>query len=152
MLIPSPVPSILRFLTSSIRSNSAESFGKSSALMPIPVSSTSKRNTAFSSTTRLCTRSQTVPSCVYLTALVRILIKTCRIRTSSPYRREGIWASISTFKSSALSAARCDAIFTKSCIMLLISYAAGTISIFPESILEKSRISLINDNSVWPAV
>ena len=38
-----------------------------------------------------------------------------------------------------------ESIYGKGCIKLLISYSTGTISILPESILEKSKISLIRD-------
>ena len=40
MLIPRPVPSILRFLVSSTLSNGENSLSRSSGLMPIPVSFT----------------------------------------------------------------------------------------------------------------
>ncbi len=148
MFMPSPVPSILWFRSSSIRSNSAESLGRSSSLIPMPVSSTSNVSTAVSPVLRPPTRSHTFPSCVYLTALVRIFVSTWRIRTSSPYRREGILWSTSTSSLTFLSFILWDAIFARSWIRLLISYSTGTISIFPESILEKSRISLISDSSV----
>ena len=51
-----------------------------------------------------------------------------------------------------LSKARCAAIFARSWIRLLISYSTGTISILPDSILEKSKISLISESSVCPAI
>ncbi len=83
--------------------------------MPMPVSSTSNQSRArLLSAAMAFTRSHTVPSCVYLTAFVRIFVSTWRMRTSSPYSLEGISLEISAFNRIFLSFARCEAILTRS--------------------------------------
>ena len=70
--IPRPVPSIWRLRFSSIRLKDSKSLPRSSSLIPIPVSATSKRSLTSPSVAPLfLTRRVTLPVSVYLTALVR---------------------------------------------------------------------------------
>ena len=82
---PKPVPSIVRVLFSSRRSNELKSLGRSSSLMPIPVSITCTNKVTLSSSLELTEISSvTEPLSVYLTALVSRLIMTWLILRSSP--------------------------------------------------------------------
>ena len=142
---------MLRFLFSSIRSNSSNNFTMSSSFMPIPVSCTEKSNTTFLLSIRPSTLSMTFPCCVYFTALFNKLTNTCLIRTSSPNNFDGKSPSTCICNSSFFASAFAFIIFEISCIRLLKSYSTIMISSFPDSILEKSRISLIKDNKFCPA-
>ena len=93
-----------------------------------------------------------LPFSVYLTALVRMFVATCLSLISSPYKRCGILGSTFTTSSRFLSSARFLIMLTRSLRIDATSYSTGTISIFPASILEKSRISLIMPSRELPAL
>ena len=153
MLIPSPVPSMFRFRSSSIRSKRWNNLERSSSLIPIPVSFTcTSKSTASSDTFSKSTDNVTLPSLVYFTALVRIFKMTCLMRISSPYSIQGTSSFTSTTNSRSLSDALVEIIFTKSLMVEDKSYCTGIISIFPASSLEESRISFTSPSSDLPAV
>ena len=152
MDIPSPVPSMFRFLVSSSRAKDSKSLSLSSSRMPIPVSRTQTASRNSPSAVRFPdTVSVTLPSSVYFTALVSRFMITCRMRTSSPNSLQGMVLSMSRTNSSPLFFARSAMELTRSLIMEETSYFTGTSSILPSSILEKSSMLLISDSSVLPA-
>ena len=69
---PSPVPSTVLLRTKSTRSNLLNNLGKSSFLIPIPVSETLKVKFINKASLFPLTSIVTLPSCVYLTALFKI--------------------------------------------------------------------------------
>ena len=152
ILIPRPVPSIFRFLFSSMRSKDTNSLSISSGLIPIPVSVTetiswiAESPASFQSTFKI-----TLPSSVYLTAFVSRLIITCFRRISSPNNRYGISSATIALNSRRLLTALISIILMTSVSTFATSYSTGSISILPHSILEKSRRSLTSDRSVVPA-
>ena len=90
---PNPEPSIFRlsFILSSTLAKSSKRAGSFSSFIPMPVSFTSACITMLSIITSLITTlSVMCPFFVYFTALLSILIKTCLIRTMSPYKVRGM--------------------------------------------------------------
>ena len=142
---PSPVPSTVRFRCSSNRWKSSNSFFKSSSLMPIPVSFTEKVRTVPFSTLSPRTENVTLPFSVYFTALVKRFMIIWRILISSPMRQSGVSLSTFIIKSRPFCSARYRIMFTMSFNTLRSLYSLATNCIFPDSILEKSRISLIRE-------
>ena len=104
MTRPSPVPSTVLFRSISRRWNLVKSFSRSSSFIPIPVSLT---DAVISSVSLSCfsprTAKVTYPFSVYLTALLRILVRICLTLTSSPESSSGSDLSTSIEKSSFLS-------------------------------------------------
>ena len=122
MEIPKPVPSILRFFSSSRRVKEIESLLISSARIPIPVSITLTKISMLSISTETTLNVKvTEPSCVYLIALVNKFVTTCLIRTSSPKSMRGNSESMSTIKFKPFLLARSAAIFSKSLINITVS-------------------------------
>ena len=76
-------------------------------------------------------------------ALFAILIITCLMRRASPYSLFGRFLSMSKISSTGLSPIRFRKIMLRSLSMDIGSYSSSMISSFPDSILEKSRMSLI---------
>ena len=152
--MPRPVPSMVLFLISSILSNGEKSFDRSSSLIPIPVSTTWNFRYILSSSSASLkpTFNVTVPFSVYLTAFVRILVTHCFILTSSPKSLSGVFSSTLTITSSPLSSAFTDIMFKRSLTMELKWYSTLRMSIFPASILEKSRMSLTIPRRELPAL
>ena len=147
--MPRPVPSIFLLRFSSILRKVSYNLSMSFSLIPIPVSSTEIINLINSfSIARHWILNLTLPLCVYFIALVRRFDSTCLIRTSSPYNLFGISSAISSLSSSPISFIFTKLIFTKSLIKLLNSYSPGMISIFPDSIFEKSKILLTRKSNV----
>ena len=153
MLMPRPVPSIVRFRFSSIRSKGAKSFFMSSFLMPMPVSFTLTCSfTWCSSSFSGVTDSVTDPVSVYLTALVRMFVTTCLMRISSPIITCGSSCPALTISCRPLSDARFRIMLIRSFSTDAGSYSTGMISILPASILEKSRMSLTMPSRLPPAL
>ena len=152
MLMPRPVPSMARFLFSSIRLYGEKRFSISSSFMPIPVSRTVKqRLICDSSVFSAKTDRFTSPVSVYFTALVSRFITHCLIRISSPTSRCGICRSTLTLNFKPFFSARLLITFTRSLIREDRSYCTGMISILPSSTFERSRMSLISESKVFPA-
>ena len=124
---------------------------KSSSLIPIPVSSTENTSfipfspTGFDSTLR-----RTYPLSVNLIALFTRLIIICLSRWLSPYIRAGKSGVISYKSSTGLSPILFRNIIAKSWSIDIGSYFSSIISSFPDSIFEKSRMSLIIVSSASP--
>ena len=152
MLSPSPLPSIPLLFFSSIRSNDANNFGKSSFLTPTPVSSIATCNETFLAPFSAVILSVIDPSFVYLTALFIRLTRICLMRIASPYNFAGIFGDTSILSSSPLSAALSDTIVITSFKTSLRSYVSSTSSIFPDSTFDKSRISFIRARRLSPAL
>ena len=147
------MPSILRFLLSSILVNGESNLSISSSFIPIPVSRTITLSAISSSLmSSYTTRNSTSPSFVYLTALVRRLRIHCLILISSPYKTLGIRSSTITLNLSPLLTNRSLTMLIRLLIISPTSYSVGIISILPSSTLEKSRISLTIDRSVCEEV
>ena len=151
MDMPSPVPSMFRFFSSSSLAKDSKSFSISSFRIPIPVSRTDTNiRSLLSGIFFPVITSVTLPFSVYLTALVSRFMITWRMRTSSPNSVQGSELSTSSTKSSPLFLARSDMELTRSLIMDERSYFTSTSSILPSSIFEKSKILLISESSVRP--
>ncbi len=119
--------------------------------MPCPVSCTDIKKVSLSPS-RFVTLSVslTKPSCVNLIALFMILIITWRSLSESPYSLLGSDLSISYKSSTPFSPIRFRKIIDRSFNIDIGSYSSFTISSFPDSIFEKSRISLIMVSSALP--
>ena len=123
----------------------------SSCLIPWPVSSTENlRLIASSLMVSVSTLNRTYPLCVYLMAFVIRLITTCLIRWSSPHSRVSIDGEISYKSSISLSPILFRKIIDRSWNIDMGSYSSSRISSLPDSILEKSRISLIMVSNASP--
>ena len=149
---PSPLPSTVLFLSTSNLLNLSKRESISSGFMPIPVSFTLRtRRIPFSCSIPL-SESVILPSCVYFTALFKIFTITWRILISSPKSLSGIVSSMSNCSFRAFCCAFKFTILKTSLSTEDRSYSASCISILPDSILEKSRISFIRESSVLPAL
>ena len=151
MVSPRPVPSIFRLRCRSNRWKPEKRFSISSLWMPIPVSFTASVSRMPAETASPLTDSVTLPSSVYFTALVSRFMMIWRIRTSSPIRQSGVSSSTLMITSSPFRSARYSTIFTTSFNTVLSLYSPSTSCILPDSILEKSRMSLTRERSDSPA-
>ena len=88
---------------------------------------------------------------LYLTALVKRFTMICCTRVESPIRRSGIVGSISRESVSSLLSALGRAMFAAVRMISDRLYSPLTISILPDSILEKSRMSLTMSRRLRPA-
>jgi len=151
MTRPRPVPSTPLWAAKSTCVNSPNSFSKSSDLMPFPVSVTSMVKRTVSSVISPLTEKDTKPFLVYFTALLNMLSSTCLILVSSPIREFGTLQSIFTTKLRFESTTRILIMLTTSFTRDENKYLLGTISSFPLSIFEKSKMSFIMDKRFVPA-
>ena len=153
MASPSPEPSIvLVFLRSSL-SKGSNNLSISSFLIPMPVSVTEMdRSTESSSFSSNLTSNSILPSSVYLTALVRRLVMICFTLVSSPIKCDGRSGSMTKLNSSPLASARNCTRLYRSTMTDDREYSSVSSSILPFSILEKSKMSLIIDKRLSPAL
>ena len=129
----------------------SNSLALSSSLIPCPLSCTDiYSDTSLSVLAAILIVSLTYPSSVNFTALLRRLIRICRILNESPYSIFGRSASISNTRSTFFSERRERNIIPKSLNMDIGSYSPSKSSIFPDSIFDKSRISLIIPRRALP--
>ena len=140
---PNPVPLIFLFFLESTLINASNKTGKFSSLIPIPVSFTSK--ISFVSSSFLLTLISIWPSLVYFTALLIRFKRICLICITSPIRYAGKVLSNIRFIFNDFCSACFSAINITSSSSCLSSYFPSSISIFPDSILEISKILLINE-------
>ncbi len=124
-----------------------------SSAMPIPVSSIEKIKSTvsgFSSLTRVLAVSLMVPDLVNFTAFPIRFRRICRIRASSSSRYSGTSESISRINFRPFSLICCENISVISSNTPTGLTAPYSSCIFPASILEISKISLISVKSDFP--
>ena len=144
MARPSPVPPNRRVVDESAWAKALNNRSWSSSAMPMPVSITSKCSATRSEFWwRTLTRITTSPSEVNFTALAPKLSRTCRILVPSPSSAVGTSGWTSTRSSIPLACAVLARIRPTSSTTLGTSSADSSISSFPASIFEKSRMSLM---------
>ena len=151
MARPSPVPSTFLFRVLSTWEKESKILFRSFSLIPIPVSETEIfRMLRISLSTSFTTEMRMVPSLVNFTALFARLIRICRIRRLSPNNCAGRLGSMSKSRVTSLSTSRVMMMFDTSLNRDMVSYWIGVIFSFPDSILEKSRMSLMMERSARP--
>jgi hypothetical protein len=96
MLIPSPVPSVVRLVFWLKREYSSKSFFIWLSVIPCPVSLTliTRITSLFFSLSSIMMDNLTLPDAVYLNAFESRLFKICLMRISSPNSCAGIFSSI----------------------------------------------------------
>ena len=147
---PRPVPSTERFRFRSNRSNFVNNFPRSSSRIPMPVSATSMNSFWIVSWLSPVIRRLIHPFSVYFTAFVRRFIMICLIRTSSPCRYSCIYGETDMLNWRFFSITRFWIDRSTSSIRLLRLYLSIMISTFPDSIFDRSRISLMIVSNVLP--
>ncbi len=148
---PRPVPPCFRVVDPSACVNAWNKRSCTSDAKPIPVSATAKRKLwvrASPSARATCTT--TSPPSVNLMALPTRLVKICRNRPGSPSTQVGTAACTKLTSSMPLVAAGSARISNTSSMARRSSKLMISSSILPASILEKSKISLMIDNSARP--
>ena len=150
MASPSPVPPYLRVVLASTWTKDWNRAVCRSGAMPMPVSlmrnSTSAPSWALKSSST-CAETTTWPFSVNLTALLTRLSSTWRSRVTSPRTQPGSSPPISTSSSSPFSRARGAPMSQASSIVPSRLSGSFSSSSLPDSILEKSRMSLITPSS-----
>src|SRR3989449_574266 len=148
---PRPEPPCLRVVDPSAWANSSKMWDCAAALMPAPVSLTSKRSVTFCAvSSRPATRITTEPCSVNLIALPTRLVSTWPRRRGSPLTWVARFAGMLQASSSPLAWARSARRSTTSSSVRRRSMSTFSSSSFPASILEKSRRSLMMPSRFWP--
>ena len=148
---PSPVPPYCRVVPASACVNDSKRRAVADAGMPIPVSRTEKRSEGFPrSPVRVSTEAQTPPAAVNLTAFERRFRRTCLTRVTSPTTKRGTSGETRPASSSPLADAAGARRSIDSSTARRTSKGRDSSSSFPDSIFEKSRMSLMRARSVSP--
>ena len=147
---PRPVPSFSRFFFVSTWEKEPKILSMSSLRIPIPLSCTEKESRTSSSELSHFTVTRTKPCSVNFIALVTIFMMICLILFASPKSTDGSAGSTSYMSSMSFAPMRFKKIMERSDKSDAGSYLSSTISIFPDSIFEKSRISLMIESRASP--
>ncbi len=150
MASPSPLPPNLRVVELSAWTKGRNSLSHPSLVMPSPVSRTEKRNcTVDSLRETVSTDTTTSPLSVNFTALPTRLSSTRPSRMASPASARGTSAATWKCISRSFSAALPDRVLLTLASTGSRSNGIDSISTFPASIFEKSRMSLMIASRSW---